>query len=273
MAQRIQSPSSINTYKQCPRKYYYQYIEKLPTKPSIHLIRGVVAHEVLEKFFEKDIADINENNYESKIKNFLQEFLVDTWMQNKTKFDELKLTSEQLNFYFDETMMMILNFADHLIKKIKPYLATGLSFRQALQKVTPIAEEKFQSEKYKVRGFIDAIEEREDGTYIMDYKTSKTSKMSNAYKLQLSIYALMYFERFNKLPEKVGIFFLKDTEYYLDVNEKMIKNAQFEIEQIHEATITDNKVDYPMKPTPLCKWSTGQCDFFEKCFPNGRMRY
>ena len=48
---RVQSPSSINTYFQCPRKYYYIYNMKLKTSPSIHLVRGLVAHKVLENFF------------------------------------------------------------------------------------------------------------------------------------------------------------------------------------------------------------------------------
>ncbi len=263
---RIQSPSSINTYKQCPRKYYYQYIEKLPTSPSIHLIRGNIAHTVLEEFFEKDIAEIDEENYEEKIKNFLQEHLVDTWQKNKAKFDELKLTQEQLNFYFDETMMMVLNFADHLIKRLKPLIDSGLKYRQAFQKLTPLTEEKFQSETYKVMGFIDAIEERDGKTYIMDYKTSKSSKMTDAYKLQLSIYTLLYFERFNKMPNKVGIFFLKDKEVFLDADETLIKEAKFEIEQIHASTETNDKIDYQKKPSGLCKWSTGQCDFYDTCF-------
>ena len=52
MARKFESPSSINTYKQCPRKYYYTYITKYPTLPSIHLIRGNVAHSALEHFYD-----------------------------------------------------------------------------------------------------------------------------------------------------------------------------------------------------------------------------
>ena len=35
MPKRVQSPSSISTYKQCPRKYFYQYVLKLPTQGNI----------------------------------------------------------------------------------------------------------------------------------------------------------------------------------------------------------------------------------------------
>jgi len=51
MGRRVESPSSINTYKQCARKYYYQYVTGLPLKPNVYFARGHVAHKVLEKLF------------------------------------------------------------------------------------------------------------------------------------------------------------------------------------------------------------------------------
>jgi hypothetical protein len=40
----------------------------------------------------------------------------------------------------------------------------------------------------------------------------------------------------------------------------------FEIEQIHAATEdADSLMQYPKKQSPLCKYSTGQCDFYEIC--------
>ena len=46
MARKYHSPSSINTYLRCPRKYFYRYIRKLKDKPSIHLIRGCVFRSI-----------------------------------------------------------------------------------------------------------------------------------------------------------------------------------------------------------------------------------
>jgi putative RecB family exonuclease len=269
MPKRVQSPSSINTYKQCPRKYYYQYILKLPTKPSIHLIRGSIVHTVLEDFFKKiPLADVE--NYQNTIKTILQNNLVIEWKKNETKLKELKLTEEQLFFYFDETINMILNFAEIFNQKLNDKIKKGLNFSQAFKELCPISEEKFVSEKYQVMGYIDAIEKRDDGFYIMDYKTSKGNEINETYKLQLSIYTLLFYEKYNTLPKKVGIFFLKNNEKFIDASLDLVKNAEFEIEQIHLSTEADKKEDYPMKPSGLCKWSTGQCDFYEKCFPNGR---
>lgn len=49
---RVLSPTAINTYLSCPRKYYLRYIKKRRTKPSIHLIRGSLVHKTIHAFHE-----------------------------------------------------------------------------------------------------------------------------------------------------------------------------------------------------------------------------
>ena len=51
--QKRLSPSAINSYYKCPREYYYTYIGKLKTKPSIHLVKGSIVHKTLEDFFKR----------------------------------------------------------------------------------------------------------------------------------------------------------------------------------------------------------------------------
>ena len=79
MASRLESPSSINTFRQCKRKYYYQYIEKLPTKGSIHLVRGNIVHSTLEDFYDLSIEGINSENYMQGFKMMLQKEFVRQW--------------------------------------------------------------------------------------------------------------------------------------------------------------------------------------------------
>ena len=71
----------------------------------------------------------------------------------------------------------------------------------------------------------------------------------------------------------VGVDFLKHGEEYLDVDEDLIKLAKLECELIHVNTQTKEKADYPKKPGPLCKWSTGQCNFYGKCFGTQKWKY
>ncbi|MFH0714507.1 MAG: PD-(D/E)XK nuclease family protein, partial [Candidatus Diapherotrites archaeon] len=73
------SPSAIATFSQCPRKFYYVYVERLPTKPTPHLVRGRILHKVLEDFFGAvSIAHVKEEQHWK-----------DTWADFRKLMDEL----------------------------------------------------------------------------------------------------------------------------------------------------------------------------------------
>ena len=262
---RIQSPSSINTYKQCPRRYYYCYIEKIPTKPSIHLTRGKVAHSAVEHFFDLDPEKLDEKNIDFVLKIFLHDMLNQYWTKSKKEFDSLEMQDAQMQMYLRETRMMMDRWLNTFLTKLRNEMKTH-SLTEAFKRLTPIREKQYASEGFGVRGFIDAIFETDDEVILVDYKTSKSGKISPPYKLQLALYAMMYKEKHGKLPKRVGVDFLRHGEEYLDVDEDLIKLAKLECELIHVNTQTKEKADYPKKPGPLCKWSTGQCDFYGKCF-------
>lgn len=44
------SYSSISTYKECPREYYYSYVLKLPSPPSAPMMRGTRLHKLCEDY-------------------------------------------------------------------------------------------------------------------------------------------------------------------------------------------------------------------------------
>ena len=263
---RIQSPSSINTYKQCPRKYYYHYIEKLPSDKSIHLTRGSIAHQVLEDFFKLDINKIPEENVVFVLKIFIHDKFKQEWEKNKEELNSLGMDQTMLDYYYYETREMLNRWYQVFVHKLAEEMKTT-SLNVAFKKLTPRTEEFYQSEIYGVRGYIDAVHNEEEGVTVVDYKTSKRRKMSDAYKLQLAIYALMHEEKHGFLPKKAGIFFLKHGAFdTVEVNEELVQMAKLECELIHTNTQTKEKDDYPKKPGPLCKWRTGACTFYENCF-------
>lgn len=262
---RVQSPSSINMYKQCPRKYFYRYMLKLPTKPSIHLVRGSVTHLALEKFFDTDVTNVPDESFFITMKVILNELFKREWENAKGEFGELQMTQEQLLGYFDETRDMVNNYFDYFTDKMK-YFTRFLPVKEAWEAVTPSREVEFISENHYVRGFMDAIHDEDGKTLILDYKTSRKAVITPEYALQLGIYAMLYKEKF-RLPDMVGIYFLKEgKELLLDADETMVEKAKREVDAIHVATQSKNIQDYPKKPGPLCKWSTGQCDYYEYCF-------
>ena len=119
-----------------------------------------------------------------------------------------------------------------------------------------------------VRGFVDLIHEIDGKTIVLDYKTSKKDDMTEPYRLQLAIYAMLYEEKHGKKPDYVGIDFLKSIEKLLPVDDELVQHAKFELEQIHASTVSNEMADYQQRPSPLCKWRSGQCDFYDTCFGN-----
>ncbi len=270
MAKRTESPSSINTFKQCRRKYYYQYIEKLPTLPNIHQVRGNIAHTTLEEFYEIDVSGFTEGNYQQKFSEVIQRLFLHCWKRYKTKLDGLDLTDDQKQFYFEETMLMLMNWVKQFNEEFAAFLESRkVSIPEAFMYLSPIREQKYKSDNYSVQGFIDAIHHLEDEIHIIDYKTNANFDMKDSIKLQLAIYSLLYFEKHGQLPSKVGIFFLRHKLKMMNVDEELLELAKKEIELIHSHTSrTDTIEDYPCTITPLCRWSTGQCDFYSTCCPH-----
>ncbi len=269
IATRLQSPSSINTYKQCPRKYFYQYIQKLPTRPSIHLIRGSIAHTVLEKFWETDAEHIGKENFMEELTYLMKGLFIACWNKEQQKLARLGLPKEELEYYKEETVVMLANWLNHMTGRIQKEVERHMdkTFPQIWQRVRPHEiESEFQCKDLMVRGFVDYIEKEGDLIRIMDFKTSKHAKLTPEYKLQLAIYALLYEKEHKRRPDQVGLWFLKHGEIVIDVDDALLDLARFEIKQIHMGTQSKDIANYPKNVTPLCKWRTGQCDFYNTCF-------
>ena len=228
------------------------------------------------------LEEINEDNYVEHFTYYVKNLFNALWSKDKPTIIKLGLTEDQIVFYYEETIMMLANWLNQFLIRLRHEMQTK-NVRESFTVIKPVAmEQGLNSDLHMVRGFIDYIEEYTDSTTpagekkvrVMDYKTSKSSELTDSYRLQLAIYALLYEETYGKKPNKVGLWFLKNgKEVCVNVDEELINHAKFEIEQIHFNTQTKTISDYPMKSSPLCKWSTGQCDFFEQCFPNGKRRW
>ena len=259
---RIQSPSSITTYKKCPRKYFYSYIEELPSKPSIHQLRGSVVHSVLDKFFATNVQSVSQDNAVNFFRNAIQDLLVIEWKSAQPKMRELGVVEVDEIRFFEETLRMVSNWLEGFVVR---FCAESGSVQDVFHRLTPLRELSYVSDELWVRGIIDVIEQQGFETRVMDYKTSNHSNVDE-YKLQLAIYSLLFFEKHKKLPDRAGIYFLKDnTTKFVSVDHELLDFAKREIELIHQNTFSKEKRFYPKHISSLCKWSTGQCDFYDVC--------
>jgi len=265
IVRKYESPSSINTFRNCPRKYYYHYILGLDTKPTIHTIRGNIVHSVLEDFFNIELEDIE--NFNAKFEEILFNLFNYYWMEKLESLKGLGLENGEVKTFYNESLFMLNNFAANFSKKIMNELKNNLSLRDAFNKIRPKTEVYYVSDTYKIQGYIDAIHDFSGDVVLMDYKTSKSGSITPEYMLQLGLYALMYQEKHNILPKKVGIYFLASgEEIIIDVDRNLLLKAKMACEEIKICTLSNRITDYPRNITKLCDWGRGRCDFFNNCF-------
>jgi DNA helicase II / ATP-dependent DNA helicase PcrA len=264
---RIESPNSINVFKQCPRKYYYSYKLKLPRKDSIATLTGKAVHDAAEHFYKLGLEGVSKENYRAEFRQRLMSLFNDNWQKIVPDLLKLGIETEVIKKHYEDSFGMLENFFSFVIDKLHQRTNTGKTFEEAFEEITPATELYLKSPTYKIQGYVDAIHKEADGFHILDYKTSKRDHVSPDYRRQLAIYALVYQELHGVAPSRVGLLFLRaGTHKDIAVNENLLLEAKKDCEWIHTQTGSDHVDDYPKRLNPLCKWKTGQCDFYDSCF-------
>ena len=263
---RQESPSSINTYNLCKRKYYYSYKLNLPRKDNISTITGKAVHDALENFFKIDTSSINKSNYEFILKHELINLFNNSWTKALPSLLNLENDKNTIRNYYQNSIYMLQNFIEDFLIALSSFINDG-TFQDAFNKLKPKTEVHLYSEKHNVHGYLDAILNINGEVYIIDYKTSSKDNITEDYKLQLAIYSLMFNEKFGKLPNKVGLHFLRHgTKKYIDVSQDLIDTAGRECELIKFNTESNDIKDYDKNPGSWCKWKDGQCSFYGICY-------
>lgn len=226
---------------------------------------GSIVHKTLEEFFKVNPHFINKELYRDELRFILLDIFNTNWKKKFDRINELCSNPYRVSHYYSECVFMVDSWVGNFFKELDSKMEhTG--FIDAFKQIVPKTEAEFRSEEFGVRGFIDAIYDSAEEIRIIDYKTSNKREITPEYKLQLAIYALLYQEKHGKMPGKVGINFLKHGIQYIDVDDELLNLAKSEVEVMHINTMEGGIESYQMKPGPLCRWSTGQCDFYGICF-------
>jgi putative RecB family exonuclease len=264
------SATGISTYAQCQRKFYYRHIEKLPEKPSPHLVRGRIVHKVIDSFF--DTVNIHAISEESDWHEIWKQFrsvlhlLLDAeWKLIGTEYEDCFTQKEKEEFLAD-TRDMLDFYSAKLAFSLHSKVKDGDSAEKIKRFFYPRDREfKLELIEENMIGFVDKTMSLLSGDVaIVDYKTSRTMLphfISETDLKQCKVYAYLWKKMFGKLPKHISIFYLRDGEsVYYPITEKDLEEIAKDIADIRGKDGVKEK--FPKNATVLCNY----CDFWSMCF-------
>ncbi len=246
--------SALDTYNLCPRKYYYNYILRLPKKNWPWLVFGNFVHSVLEKFHKYVIY------YKKRNKEIDFSFLMKRAYSSAVRFNyrkgvkkpSLLLTDKQKN----DAKQILSRHLKVIQKKCPDVLYVEKGF-------------KIKIGDFVIRGFIDRVDKIGDNLYeVIDYKTSSSSFEVDKNK-QLAIYAyalkhILNMEdiKINKRLDFVKLNVQKESTYKDKEKEEVIKFIKETGEKILNNKIFQEEDNWKAVENKFCSF----CDFKERCF-------
>jgi len=157
----VYSHSRLETFENCPLKYKFRYIERIEKlEQSVEQFLGSRVHEVLKKLYDDLLLEKLDTLDE------LLEFYAAEWSKNWGPHVRIVRAG-----------MTERNYFDYGAKCLQNYYTQRRPFRQAqtLGTETHLTFPLDGDGKYKLRGYVDRIARRADGTIeIHDCKTSRT---------------------------------------------------------------------------------------------------
>lgn len=238
----VLSPSRVKTYEQCPRKYYYSYVEHLPRKEWDHFDLGHLAHGALEHFHE---------NYRD----------------DKNPPDNMALlmkTAFQKQWNSMETESKVADSAVEEAKKLLREYIRGLKSNGIGSKILSL-EKDFKlplNKNYDLRGVIDRLDLDEDGIYhIKDYKTNKNPKYMDAAQLRAyGIYLLDTYPEIDRFRGSYIMLRFSGMNISYDFNKEDVIKERKRLIEIGDRITEEER--WITKPSRLCDW----CDYKDPCF-------
>ncbi len=237
------SPSKIQTYEDCPLKFKFQHVLRVPTPSKTYFGMGTAIHLVAETM---------------------------TKLQKEGKEADEKLALEILDTQWDASSYRNQRTKEKQDKvKSKEMVKTYLEWAKKNPNTPVDVEPKFKIilNDVTISGKIDRVEQTPEGEYeVVDFKTGAAYKTKNTIKkdVQMNIYALGTEKLYGKLPKKTSLFYIKFDKLVTHfIKEEELNEFKIELEKIIESIFNE---EFTAKPD-FQKCS--RCDYASICDEKG----
>ena len=232
------SHSSVSTYQQCPQKWKFRYIDKVPEKPKPFFSFGKSVHSGLEYLFSQLDKGI------PQIDDVLRTYK-EGWIHEGYE------TPAQEKWFFEEGQRILKGFYVKHKDDHKFVLKVELKFSIDIEGVP-------------MTGFIDRIDRTASGGLaIIDYKTGKAFDRSRVRKdPQLTLYQIACRQVLEKKVDSVTLYHLNSltpitVSAHSQTLEKEVRNTVVESAR----GISHQRFDPKPERHGYCRW----CDYLQIC--------
>ncbi|KER05479.1 putative DNA helicase II protein, partial [Marine Group I thaumarchaeote SCGC AAA799-E16] len=182
------SPSKIQTYEDCPLKFKFQHVLRVPTPSKTYFGMGTAIHSVAENLTKLQ-KDGKEPTEKVALEILEKEWDTSSYRNQRTKENQDK----------DKSKEMVKTYLEWAENNPNTPVDVEPKFRIKLNDVT-------------ISGKIDRVEMTPDGEYeVIDFKTGYAYKNKNTIKedVQMNVYALGTEKLYGKIPKKTSLFYIK----------------------------------------------------------------
>ncbi len=249
------SPSRYFSLKSCVLRELFasdvDIPELLPKHPSVRI--GVVIHKLFELTATGQITS------EESVQSYWKELIKcteDDMKRNWLEYHIVPLSKSTRNFDVKKQQCF------RIIKSMIDFrMSTEPKYQGQLK-----AECWVQTEDGLVGGRIDAFRFNNDGVDLLDFKTGEfledidgTESIKQAYKIQLKIYAALFYLKFGYWPNKLVIVGLNQNEFIIPFNQSeclsLLKEVRSKIIEINNCILAGFGIEEFANPDNVeCMW-------------------
>lgn len=234
------SSSSISTWEQCPQRYKYGRIDKIPEPENESQVIGTFVHEILEQLYTLPSDQRTMGNAQQMSRHV---WATSGWPE---RLAGIGLNDKQMREFRWKSWWCVENL--WMIEDPVKIVPIGLEKEYLVELLPGI----------NVKGFIDRVSTSEQGTKVTDYKTGKFPRPQYVAQkwFQLFLYKLMVEKTTDLQVSEVELIYLKDGK---KLNKRPDKSDDTEtlerVASVHVEIIEAMQTgEFPTKVSRLCDW-------------------
>jgi len=239
------SPSSIGTFNQCPMRYKFSKLDRLPEPSTDPQILGSYVHEVLEELFKLPREERTMQN----AGRIAKELYSSTWQEEFKSLD--KVACDENTFRW-RVRWCLENYFE--LEDPTSFDAAGIEARMS-----------GDIDGVPIYGIIDRWTIEDDKMVVSDYKTGKKPRPQYEWekKMQIMIYSILLEKETGMETKHAELIYLKSPSVAVyHPTKKIVDSVKATIRQTwDEVTTSCSTGEFETRTGPLCNW----CNYKRIC--------